>query len=423
MRKRFIIALLTVSVLGLTGCTAVNRSKGVFVDTLIVSKGAIVKEVRVAGGVEAVDHEEIRIDPGLKVLKLHVSENQVIDKGQVLVELDSDDAAIQLEKVEINLEQLQQEMKELKEPETVSGRQAVVNRLTKAEIIYKSLERKLSEQSEKVKEAQVLFGGGGLSENDYKAQISIRDDISEQLIEAEVDLINARNEYQDYDINKIMKIQEKMRQIAAVNADRKSLVKKLEDSIVKSSIAGKVVQLSFKEGRMTDEKSTIRVFDTTGYIFKASVIQEDAVLIKKGQTAVIRLKGLDREYDGVVADIKPFAVMDQTSASRTPKVELELEFRSKDESLTVGFDAEADIMVGKVSEILAIPREALRKDRDGQSIVYVVEAGRVKAHSVTTGLFDDYYVEVKSGISEGQLILSNPPEELKDGDLVRYEQR
>ena len=55
-------------------------------------------------------------------------------------------------------------------------------------------------------------------------------------------------------------------------------------------------------------------------------------------------------------------------------------------------------------------------------IVYVVNGNKVKAKKVTTGLSDKGYIEITSGLSEGEEVVSGPyyaiKKELSDGAMV-----
>jgi HlyD family secretion protein len=61
--------------------------------------------------------------------------------------------------------------------------------------------------------------------------------------------------------------------------------------------------------------------------------------------------------------------------------------------------------------------------KDVNEIVFVVEGGKVKAQEVTTGIQDANYIEIPTGLKEGQTVVKAPfkliSKTLKDGDYVK----
>jgi HlyD family secretion protein len=47
-------------------------------------------------------------------------------------------------------------------------------------------------------------------------------------------------------------------------------------------------------------------------------------------------------------------------------------------------------------------------DRDELEVLYVVDANKVHAEPVTTGVSDETYVEIKSGAKEGESVVKGP---------------
>lgn len=418
LKKYIVYAIVLIAAIGII-FTFIKKDNGAMEVTVYkASRADLEKSIDLSGTIEAVDYEEITFATGSKVLKVYASENQLVEKGQVLAELDTGDIAYKLDKLRINEKQLQQELAELRNPSTVSAILSTKNKVAKAESAYSNIDRKLKEMNDKVVKAETLYQAGAVAESDYKAQVSARDDLAEQLAQAKIELNNAENELLDYDRNKSLDIQTKSRQIASNEADIKNLEKQLGDTIVKSSSSGTLVEFPLKEGRYVEQADVIKIYDMSQLNFKGRLTQEDTVQVKQGQHAAVKLKGLDKEYSAEVYAIKRYAMLDKDSASLSPKVEVELKFLDADELLSVGFEADAVIMVGESDGTLSIPREAVRKSEKGQSTIFLVNEGIANSTVVTTGIFDDYMIEIKSGVSEEDLVVVNPPKALMDGDHV-----
>lgn len=422
MRKYLIIVI--VIVLALIGVFAFRNTdrSGLEVAVYKASRMELQKRVEMSGTVNAVDYEEITPTSGSKVLAVYVVENQDIKQGQVLAELDPGDMEYRLDKLEINGKQLKQELAELQKPSTVSGLLSLKNKVARAEATSSGIERKLKTLDEEVEKAKRLFMAGAAAEDEYKDRVSAREDMAEELLKAQIELDNAKNELADYDKNMTLKIEAKKSEIAANEADINSLKKQLSDTEIKAGTNGSLVEFPLKEGRIVEDGSIIRIYDMSQLSFKGLLAQEDAVLVRQGQKASIMLKGLDKEYEAEVYGVKRYAALDKSSTSLTPKVEVELRLLAPDEAVGVGFEADAEIVVENAMGALAVPRESIRKSVEGKSEVFLVKEDILKTATVTTGIFDDYMVEIRSGISEGDIVVTNPPEGLKTGEHVTVRQ-
>jgi hypothetical protein len=66
-----------------------------------------------------------------------------------------------------------------------------------------------------------------------------------------------------------------------------------------------------------------------------------------------------------------------------------------------------------------VPNTALLFRAEGPRMAVVGTDSRVTLHEVTLGADNGKEVEVLSGIAAGDVVVSNPPDALLDGDLVR----
>jgi hypothetical protein len=66
---------------------------------------------------------------------------------------------------------------------------------------------------------------------------------------------------------------------------------------------------------------------------------------------------------------------------------------------------------------VVMPKSAVRLDA-GRTIVFVVHDGQVERRAVTLGSEDTGQVEVLSGLSDGERVVTDGPATLKDGDRI-----
>ena len=71
-----------------------TRDDPILVTSMKASKGEITKTIDVSGAINSPDVELILIEPNMKVNKVYVNENDIVEKGQILAELDSNELDI-----------------------------------------------------------------------------------------------------------------------------------------------------------------------------------------------------------------------------------------------------------------------------------------------------------------------------------------
>ena len=88
-------------------------------------------------------------------------------------------------------------------------------------------------------------------------------------------------------------------------------------------------------------------------------------------------------------------------------------------NLGAGYRLEAEFVVGKHPQVLALPRPALLQKPDGSFYVFKVVAGHLKEQTVELGVSEDLRVSIRSGLAEGDTVVAAPESGLKDGDEVQ----
>jgi membrane fusion protein, multidrug efflux system len=150
----------------------------------------------------------------------------------------------------------------------------------------------------------------------------------------------------------------------------------------------------------------LTIENRVGYRLEASVPETRMARLKLGDSAKIAIPSLHLETTGRVVEIQPSAEV----ASRTFLVKISLPAAS---GLRSGMFGRAWFSQGTVNS-LAIPvRSVLRK---GQlTSVFVVSDGIVRQRLVTLGRASEDFVEVLSGLTEGDQVVTSGVGDLVDG--------
>lgn len=142
--------------------------------------------------------------------------------------------------------------------------------------------------------------------------------------------------------------------------------------------------------------------------------------VETGQRANISAAAVEGvTYAAQVESVSPVAVqaITLTGDAGTATVEASLPLRGQVDGLRPGYRVTAKIFTDFRPDALVIPYEAIRQQGE-QEIVYVVRAGRVEIRPIQTGYMLENVCEVTSGLSEGENIVLDPPDELSTGDVV-----
>ncbi|MDD5327134.1 MAG: efflux RND transporter periplasmic adaptor subunit [Phycisphaerae bacterium] len=76
--------------------------------------------------------------------------------------------------------------------------------------------------------------------------------------------------------------------------------------------------------------------------------------------------------------------------------------------LKTGMSAKVEIIIEELKNVISVPLQTV-VNRDGKKVCYVMASKEPQQREVETGLFNDNFVEIKSGLAEGEQVLLNPP--------------
>jgi len=78
------------------------------------------------------------------------------------------------------------------------------------------------------------------------------------------------------------------------------------------------------------------------------------------------------------------------------------------DSIKTGMSGKVEILIDELHDVLYVPIQSV-VTVDEKELCYVKAGGREEKREVVTGLFNDDFVEIKSGLTQGEKVLLNPP--------------
>lgn len=200
--------------------------------------------------------------------------------------------------------------------------------------------------------------------------------------------------------------------------------KALHDTVLRSPIDGQVAQRLANNGeRLGVEARVLEVVDPRELELEALLAPADALQVRLGQSAQLRLQGQDSgpSVRATVVRINPSA----QASSRALPVYLLLERAATTDTATAalrqGQYVQGVLTVGS-AQVLALPLEVVRTDKP-EPYVQALENQRVVHRSVQLGarsmLNGQTWVAITHGLSEGAQVLAASVGLLREGTEVR----
>lgn len=143
----------------------------------------------------------------------------------------------------------------------------------------------------------------------------------------------------------------------------------------------------------------------------------DAAKLSIGQEATIKTQ--NNEYKGKVSYMDPAAKQTVSASGSDSALTVEIDILNPGADLKAGFDTDVDILLGQANNILKVPVESVKTDKNDKNYVYIVEGKKAVEKEVKLGIQSDTDVQITSGISTGDKVILNPSASLHDGSLVK----
>lgn len=189
-------------------------------------------------------------------------------------------------------------------------------------------------------------------------------------------------------------------------ARAKTTLRNAEDALagvkIKAPAKGTILTIA---GTVGTEASAGSAFVTLGNLdelqVKAMFSQTDVGRLKIGQTAAVSLATrAGRTYNGEVTHIDVMA----TSSDRLVQYGVMIAFDRQPAGLMLGQSATVQVTLDEAEDAVYVPVQAVRTRADGVATVLARNGGQSVERTVEVGVRGDQYVEIRSGLSEGDQI-------------------
>lgn len=247
--------------------------------------------------------------------------------------------------------------------------------------------------------------------------------------------------------------------VLSTEAALKRVVEQLYKTSIFSPMDGTVTGLNVELGErvlgsgFSQGTNIMTVADLNNMEASVEVDENDVVLITIGDTARIKIDAFkDRVFKGLVSEIGNSAISTGLGTQdQVVNFNIKLKLIDLDKGLRPGMSCNADIETETIKNVLSVPIQSVtartgdfaKKESDEENnpmpvkkengnkkpkeIVFIVKENKAKSVEVETGISDDNYIYIKSGLSGGEQVVTGSykaiSRELNDGSTVRVEEK
>jgi len=420
------LVIILLIVLKATG--VIGGKDDIVVETEKATKRTISEMITASGKLKPEKEISISADVSGEIIELTVKEGDKVNKGDLLVRIKPDEYKSQLEEFTAAYNS------------SLAGLENAKANLAQAKAMYEKSKTSY-ERYQKLKESQTI------SQSEFER------------IEAEYLASKAQFEsaQQGVETAKYNVVSSQARKRKASESLYKTAIYAPIDGIVtrlNNQLGERVVGTAQMQGTVI-----MRIADLNKMAVNIDVNENDIVRISLGDSATIEVDAFRNEkFKGIVTEIANSS-KDQTSLSdqiTTFEVKVLLLENSYAHLIKPtdaiktpfrpGMSAMIDIHTKKVEDVLSVPILAVttrnlsdkgaeikktgkkgddenEENKNKKEVVFVYNKGKVKMTPVTIGIQDDFFFEIKSGLKEGDEVVSSPfsiiSKILKDGQSVK----
>ncbi len=414
-----------------------SQDEGIEITIDKVKRKDILETVSASGRIFPEKEVKISSDVSGEIVELYVAEGDSITKGQLLAKIDPDAyvSAVERGKASVNSAKAQISISRSQEESSKAQKEQLVAQLSNAKNIY---ERNKN-----------LHKDGVISDVEFEQSKSNLESLEANIRAAEASIRSAQQSTEGAQFN-----------AQSAEASLSELRTNLSRTTIKAPASGIISSLSVEQGervvgtmQMTGTE-LMRISNLNSMEVQVDVSENDIVKVELGDSVSINVDAyIDRDFKGTITEIANSASnltggLGAGSLSTDQVTNFPVKIRILSESyqnlitptkpypFRPGMSASVDIYTENSPNTICVPIQSVttraKEDEEGErsneynEVVFVMEGDTARAIIVESGIQDDEYIQISSGLEEGVEIISGPynavSKELETGENVRIKE-
>jgi len=410
-----------------------NAMKAAGAKPLVYYDQAVTQDIdatlSVSGRITPSETRSYFVPGSVKVAQVNFKQGDRVKKGDVIASFDLTELKSSLKKAQLTLENAQLQYDDTMEDLDNSSQELYdinkeIRRLEARETTYKLAYDYFDRYPTNDPELDEIIAAHDHGEGSGEMYDAWQD-IAEEL----AGKIAARSALRDADLseNNQKVLQNNLELQKLEYEDIARLVNESQGGIV-SEFDGIITQLNLTEGAaVSSGMDAVRVASTEGILLRFSVGKYDVDRIQLGQTADVTFGS--KKLTGTVTRLDGAATEETSGGTTSTVLKGDLTIEDPDQVLKLGMDANAKILTAQAFGAVSVPVEAVKVDRDGDYVWTITpcteekaaQAGLWELHKkyVTSGIFDDVYIEILDGLAAGDCVCTTLPSDPAEGAQVQ----
>ena len=416
-----------------------GKPRGIEVTVEEADNRTILEKVTASGKIFPETEVKISSDVSGEIVELYVQEGDSVYTGQVLAKIDPDtyESTVERGRASVNSAKANKAASATQIESSKAQIQQIQAQLTNAKTVHDRNVKLLSE--------------GVISQVEFDQSLSVLQGLVANMRASEATLESAKKNVEGASYS-----------VQSAEATLREMRTSLSRTIIKSPTNGIVSSLSVEQGERVvgtiqmAGTEMMRIANLSAMEVQVDVSENDILRVSLNDKVDIEVDAyLDRKFSGYVTEIANSAsnIGGAASLNTDQVTNFVVKVRVDSESykdllgpnkrypFRPGMSASVDIKTETMDDVLAIPIQAVtvrekEDDKDNkkkkaaidelEEVVFVMEADTVRMVNVTTGIQDDEYILVTSGLEKGEVVVTGPysaiSKKLDQGDAVRVKE-
>lgn len=435
-RRWIIISIIAFALIAIAGIAIKNKEPDGIEITLDNAKSRTIHETVSASG-RIFPEKEVKIssDVSGEIVELYIAEGDSVVAGQVLVKIDPDAyvSAVQRGKASVNSAKAQSSISKSQIESSIAQKEQIIAQLGNA--------LKIHERN------KALHKDGVISDVELEQSGSNLQSLEANMRAAEASIRSAKQSADGAEFN-----------VQSAEATLNELKTNLNRTTIKAPVSGIVSSLSVEQGERVvgtmqmSGTEMMRISNLNIMEVEVEVSENDIVKVEMGDSVKIEVDAyIDQSFKGKITEIANSASNLNTglgaSISNDQVTNFPVKIRILSESykslitkgrpypFRPGMSASVDIYTDVAKDVITVPIQAVttRVDEETEDdvekfdeVVFVFESDTVRPIKVKSGIQNDEYIQILSGITDNQEIISGPysavAKKLKSGSEARIQE-
>lgn len=388
--------MLTISLMVMiSGCTKDKETNAKVeedytpVETMIVEKTSIGNTRKFDGTVMA--NEEVMVMPKIPgtVEVLNVELGDKVNKGDILFKIDQKDVSNVAKQANVSIELARK------------GVEQAQNSMETANTNYELTKEKFEKAKMDLERTRELYEEGAVSKS--------------QLEQAELAASPNQLELSKKQVNQSeIAIKQAKEQLSQAQLAYEQAINNVDNTVVTAPISGVISELNVKLGQIaSNAQAAANIVDIDKVYLQINLTEDLVNKISLGQSVEVEIPAA---FEGTRTSTISYISSTADIGNKLYSVKIYTD--NEDKKIRPGMNGEVKLDTDKIDSVIAIDKDAIL-DEDGEEIVYVVEEGLPIRKIVNPGFDNGTFVEIKSGLTLGEELITKGQHYVKEGKKVK----